>query len=735
MATDADPAPGEHAAMRFDFNAVDYGAEEGATVYIYSGDRYVSEAAPRSGDTVSIGLPDGSINDDGSVDIRLITSDDYTPYDCNTTVSTDTAPLCVVTTDPDPEAEEHAYVDFDFSNERYASTEGNFVYIYGGDEYAAHDYPVDGSRIPIALTPNSFTGDGSVDVRVKTSNPWVWTDCVTATTTPSAPLCVVTTDTTPVDGEAATVTYDFSSPLYASSEFETTYLFSEKTYAAWSTASTGSSVVFRIPDGTIKADGSYSFRTRTADPSAWRDCELEQKDATPVCTATTDTTPAVDERVVVAFDFDDPRFEPTEGQVAYIYGGEQYAGYIYPGDGSEVTVALPADGIAADGSVDVRILLSDNWTWAECVADTTTPNQLCVVTASDDPQPGETVSVRYDFSDRFYASSDQGSAYIFSRDIYLTSTRPSTGSVVDVVLPEGSVNRDGSVAIRVRTSTPVAFTDCYSAPTRVVEPLPTTTTAAPAPTTTQRPTTTVPSSDDESTTTTSSGDENDEESTTTTAADDNTTYEIEDAGLGHGATCQATTNEDMLPRRAISAAQVAVATQAYTTSFSTDDGMFRILSGSWSVGDGFYTQLNTCGFDYTALLRTRALENYRFEASFAGIDGPNHGGIIVGQASEESRSGAVLIDLTDSGNEVRWGYYDDAGYYQNIDSLEIDGPSAGQWVRLQADVVDGVVTVKFNGRTIASFDHSSTAGHVGLVSSTAVVGFDDVTLTALPSGN
>ncbi len=731
VVTSENPTVGEPAAVYFDFAAAPYSGQEGNEVYVYGGESYLNQGTPSTGDSVAIALEADAFDNDGTVAVSFYTEGDFDRYDCTPTVTDSAAPLCTVTTDATVADREHAVIDFDFSDQRLSALEGGFVYIFSGGQYATHGEPVQGERFSVVLPDGTVEADGSVSIVVQTDWPRMTIPCSLQTVTPDQPLCVVTLDTTPSDGEAAIVTYNFDSPLYAANDGKQVVMYSGETYASHTVATTGTVSRFRVPNGAVQTDGSVSFRVQTSEPYAWAACQVEQLDAQPTCTVTTDTTPTAGERVMVEFDFSDPRVNATPGQVAYIYGDTMYAGYAFPRDGDVVTVTVPDDAILEDGEVSMRVLLSEHWAWSDCDSETVEPGYLCTVDAGPDPQDGDTAVISFDFTEAFYASSDQGNVYMFSGERYLGDSRPTTGSTIDIDLPEGSVNPDGSVRISARTSTPVAWSECFSPATReapepVVEP--TTATTAPATTTS----TTAAPDDSPETTSTESTTESTSESEEQ-ASSDPKTHEIPDAGLGEGAACQATIAENMLPRAAIEPDLVTEPTQAYTASFSTDDGMFKILSGSWSVSDGIYKQHNNCGYDYTALLRTRPLANYRFEATFAAMEGVNQGGMILGLASEDSRSGAAVVDLSDGGDELRWGYYNEVGVYQQLGSSSINGPGPGEWVRLKADVVDGIIKIELNGVTITEFAHDNTAGHVGLVSSVSVVGFDDVTLTALPS--
>jgi len=208
------------------------------------------------------------------------------------------------------------------------------------------------------------------------------------------------------------------------------------------------------------------------------------------------------------------------------------------------------------------------------------------------------------------------------------------------------------------------------------------------------------------------------------------TYTFDDAGLGTGASCPANENVDRPPRQLVQAMAVVAPTSVYSSSFAIDDGQWEVLSGMWTTADGAFQQLNDCGFDYTALLDAPALESFAFRADFRAVDGLNHGGIVINQSSPATRSGAMLVDLTDGGATLRWGTYDDRGYYEYIGSV----PAAVSGsVQLGATVHGTSVSIELNGQVVAKTQSSYSGGYVGLVASTAQIAFDQVELTALPA--
>ena len=115
------------------------------------------------------------------------------------------------------------------------------------------------------------------------------------------------------------------------------------------------------------------------------------------------------------------------------------------------------------------------------------------------------------------------------------------------------------------------------------------------------------------------------------------------------------------------------------------------------------------------------------------MSGVNQGGILFNQSSINSRSGAMVVDLTDGGSTLRWGSYDNAGYYTNIGSVPVKAPATGQSVTLAVEVHGTAVEIFLNGDSIATTTSTHSGGMVGLVSTLADVAFESSTLTALPT--
>ncbi len=206
-------------------------------------------------------------------------------------------------------------------------------------------------------------------------------------------------------------------------------------------------------------------------------------------------------------------------------------------------------------------------------------------------------------------------------------------------------------------------------------------------------------------------------------------YEFEDAGLGQGPSCDATVNEDRLPRTTVSANEYSSPTTIFSSSFDSGQD-WLVLSGSWEQSGGDLRQVRDCGYDYTALLKTPQVENFRFEASVRGLAGINQGGLVFNQSSEITRSGAMVVDLANGGSVLRWGTYDNAGYYQFIGGTDVTSLGTDTIAVIQQS---GQIDIEFNGQIVGSTTTSNPGGYVGLVSTLSAVAFEHATLTALPA--
>lgn len=216
---------------------------------------------------------------------------------------------------------------------------------------------------------------------------------------------------------------------------------------------------------------------------------------------------------------------------------------------------------------------------------------------------------------------------------------------------------------------------------------------------------------------------------------DDSTYTFEDAGLGSGPSCESGEAVDRPERGTVeNLVIVNEAAELYATNFDTDAlNSWTIRSGSWSASAGELKQNNICGYDYTALLNDFSVEDFFWEASFNAITDVNGGGVIFNHASTRSRSGAAVVDLTDEGGTLRWGQYDALGYYQNVGSVEIAAPTAGQNVVIGIEVHGSDATIFIDGREVGSFETKEVGGMVGLISSVSQTSFNSVSLTALPA--
>ena len=209
------------------------------------------------------------------------------------------------------------------------------------------------------------------------------------------------------------------------------------------------------------------------------------------------------------------------------------------------------------------------------------------------------------------------------------------------------------------------------------------------------------------------------------------TYTFPSSGIPDGPSCATGVDEDRPERLSFSSEGVTSPTLVYASAEAASLTDFDILSGLWTEGTATLDQTHDCGYDYSALLRTAPLLHYRWEATVGGANGVNQGGLLINQSSPVTRSGATIIDLADGGDVLRWGFYDESGYYEAIGSVPITLGSSGA-VDLAIEVHGNEVQVLADGLLITSFTTVQSGGHVGLVASRAAATFGDMTLTALP---
>ncbi len=213
------------------------------------------------------------------------------------------------------------------------------------------------------------------------------------------------------------------------------------------------------------------------------------------------------------------------------------------------------------------------------------------------------------------------------------------------------------------------------------------------------------------------------------------TYEpTPESGVATGDACEANLREDRLPR--VDVPELAAYAEE-TVLFSTEFGSpplehFKILNGDWVWENDTFAQAHDCGYDTTVALQDPMVDHYRWEARFSSIKEDNHGGLLLNQSSLDTRSGASLVDLAEGGNVIRWGHYDDRGYYQQMQTFPITRPVTGEEVTLAAEVRGTAVTLFYNGERLADVTAPYASGLVGLVVNATPVAFHEVTLTGLP---
>ena len=73
---------------------------------------------------------------------------------------------------------------------------------------------------------------------------------------------------------------------------------------------------------------------------------------------------------------------------------------------------------------------------------------------------------------------------------------------------------------------------------------------------------------------------------------------------------------------------------------------------------------------------------------------------------------------------LRWGHYDNAGYYRNDGSTPITAPGTGDSVNITVVVHGTSAAITYNGNAVATMTHPNPRGYVGLVTNRSKVAFD-----------
>jgi len=213
------------------------------------------------------------------------------------------------------------------------------------------------------------------------------------------------------------------------------------------------------------------------------------------------------------------------------------------------------------------------------------------------------------------------------------------------------------------------------------------------------------------------------------------TYYVQADTIEGGETCGPSPLQERPPRRALQEiTTVDVPTTLYRSGFDEAAASdWEFLSGDWSLSAGTLDQTTDCDFDATALLATHTVTNFRWSTSFVANEGRNNGGVLFHQSSPSTRSGATVVDFADNGSTIRWGSYDNAGFYQFAGMQEFAPAATGQVVRLSVIVNGSAVGVFVDDVAVANFASLETAGMVGLITTKSSLSFENVELVALPA--
>ncbi len=171
----------------------------------------------------------------------------------------------------------------------------------------------------------------------------------------------------------------------------------------------------------------------------------------------------------------------------------------------------------------------------------------------------------------------------------------------------------------------------------------------------------------------------------------------------------------------------------YRDSFATAaawDG----LSGSWSIADGAYQQVDASGYDLITQLRVDPPEQYRVSVLLEALGEGLGGGVVLAQPRPSERSGSTVVDFTDGGAFLRWGRYDSTtGQYEYVGGVSMgESFDPGAPHELTVDVRKERTMVMVDGVEAGTFEPLGF-GRIGLVTSRSAVAFDDVKIVEVGS--
>ncbi len=169
--------------------------------------------------------------------------------------------------------------------------------------------------------------------------------------------------------------------------------------------------------------------------------------------------------------------------------------------------------------------------------------------------------------------------------------------------------------------------------------------------------------------------------------------------------------------------------QTFVSTFEAGAPGWGYLSGEWAAVDGVYRQTDNTGFDYITMANTAPVSQYILEARLRTIDGNLGAGFVYNAPNLNDRANAMMVDLTEQGTAMRWGYYNERGDYIFLASAPISPPVAdGNWHTLRLETRGAESTIYLNDQEVGVIQNQSTSGYVGLVTTQAAVEFDEVRL-------
>jgi hypothetical protein len=169
---------------------------------------------------------------------------------------------------------------------------------------------------------------------------------------------------------------------------------------------------------------------------------------------------------------------------------------------------------------------------------------------------------------------------------------------------------------------------------------------------------------------------------------------------------------------------------SYTANFSGDINAsgWRIITGKWSFSNGDLNQTNSSGIDMSIVYTPAVFTNFTLEAGLTHQRGFG-GGILFDMPEIDRLNGAYLVRYSDRrAGAIFWGHYDDKGVFVGEGYTNVPEASTDRHV-FRIVSKDSTYDIYLdNSLIIKNLPLLQNSGHVGLLTTSASVAFDTLTV-------